>query len=128
MPLTPIEWIVTIFAVIGLIKLIVITTNKQSWWHITKKFYNNPGLFGFIALILAAIVFYYLLQELTIVQIIAVATFVTLLVGFGFVGYSKEVLVLAEKILKKGFSGWTWFYILIWLILLVWALYEIFLI
>jgi len=79
---TPIEWIVTIFAVVGLIKLFVIMVNKKSWWALTKNVYGNPGLTGFVSLVLAAVVLWYLLQELTIVQILAAGVFTVLLIGF----------------------------------------------
>jgi hypothetical protein len=128
MPLTPIEWIVTIFAVLGLIKIIVILVNKEGWWPVVKGAWSRPGLTGAVSLILAAIVLWYLLQELTIVQILAAMAFTALLMVFAFIQYSDELLALAKKILKKKFSGWLWLYIVIWVVLLLWALYEIFLV
>jgi len=126
---TPIEWIVTIFAVVGLIKLVVIMVNKKSWWNLTKGVYGNPRVFGIVFLVLAAIVLFYLLQELTIVQIIAAGVFMVLLMGFAFMTYAKELMALAKKIIyEKKFSGWMWLYIIIWVVLLVWVLYEIFLV
>ena len=127
MPLTAIEWIVTIFAILGIIKFVVIGFNRKKWWPVTKSVYGNPQIFSWVFLILAAVVFYLLIQELTIVQILAVATFFTLLMAFGFTTYSKEILELAQKIMKRGFSFGQWLIILIWTVLLVWALYEIFL-
>ena len=127
MPLTSLEIIVSIFAILGIIKFIVILVRREKWWPVTKSVYGNPAIFRWIFLILAGIVFYLLIQELTIVQILAVAAFIALLMAFGFTTYSKETLELAQKIMKKGFSGWQWFYILIWAVLLLWALYEIFL-
>ena len=125
---TPIEIIAALFAILGLIKLVVILISRKSWWPITKGVYGNPHVSGIVFLVLAAIVLFYLLQELTIVQIIATAVFVSLLMGVGFMSYSKETLALAKKVIDKGFSGWMWLYIIIWLILLLWVFYEIFLV
>ena len=61
------------------------------------------------------------------VQIIATMTFTALLMVIGFMEYSKEFVGMAKKMMKRKFSGWMWFYIVIWLVLLVWALSEIFL-
>ena len=123
---TPIEWIALIFAAVGLIKMIVILVNRESWLSVTRKVYGNPGVWRIVFLILAAIVLWFLIQELTIVQIIAAGAFVTLLIGLAIMSFSKEMLPIAEKILKKGFSGWMWFYIIIWVVLLVWVLWELF--
>ena len=127
MPLTALEWIVTIFAILGIIKFIVILIKKEKWWPITRSVYGNPQIFSWVFLVLAAVIFYFLIQEFTIVEILAVAAFFMLLMAFGFTTYSKEVLELAQKIMKKGFSWGQWLVILIWAVLLLWALYEIFL-
>ena len=127
MSLTSLEWIVTLFAILGITKFIVILVRREKWWPITRGVYGNPQIFRFVFLILAAVVFYFLIQELNIVEILAVATFFALLMAFGFTTYSKEILELAQKIIKKGFSGWQWLVILIWAVLLLWGLYEIFL-
>lgn len=127
---TPIEWIVTVFAALALIKLIVIIVNKEGWWPVVKGVWGkkNRWLTGIIALILAVIVFWFLIQELTIVQIFAVMAFTALFMILGFMQYADDLLTLAKKMLKKRFSGWLWLYVIIWIILTLWALYEVFLI
>jgi hypothetical protein len=122
----PVEWIVTIFAIIGLVKLIAILVNRQKWFNFARKVYSKPTITGVIALVLAAVVFWFLMQQMTIVEIMAVATFVALLTVFGFMTYSEEALALGEKFMEKKFSGGLWLYILIWAVLLLWALWEIF--
>ena len=127
MSLTPIEIIATIFAVFGLLKIIIVLRNKDDWLKITKKIYMNPQNSGLVLIILATLVFYYLIQELTIVQIIAASTFMALLMGIAFLEFSKDLLPLAKKMLNKGISGWLWIYTIIWVVLLLWTLSEIFL-
>jgi hypothetical protein len=123
---SPLETIVFIFIAIALIKIVVILLNKKSWLSVSQKVYKNSKASGPISLILAAIVFYYILQELTIIQIMAVVTFTTLLIAFAFLSYSKDLHQIGKKILSKKFTPGMIFYILIWLALILWALYELF--
>jgi hypothetical protein len=124
---TAIEWIALVLAVLVLVKIIVILVSKKSWLPVTKKVYGSPGIWGFVFLILAAIVFWFLIQELSIVQIVAVGALISLLMGVGIMGYSKDVLPFIDKVLKKSFNGWTWLSIIIWIVLSLWVLWELFL-
>ena len=124
--MTPIEIIAAIFAIVGLIKIIVILINKKNWLPVTKAVYGNSGTSSIIFFILAIIVFYYLIQAFTIVEIVAVVAFISLIMGLAFLQTSKDVLSMANKALNKKFTGWMWIIIIIWLILLVWTLYTLF--
>ena len=56
-------------------------------------------------------------------QIFAVMLFVSLLAALGIAAYSKEVVGLAEKLMKdKKILKKSWFYLLIWIALVVWGL------
>ena len=123
---TSIETIAAIFAIFGLIKLLVIIIDKKSWMPVTRGVYGNPNISAPILLILALIVFYYLIQELNIVQIFAVGCLFSLIMGLGFMSLNKELLSLASKIIKKNFSVWMWVYILVWMAGMIWVLYEVF--
>ena len=74
--------------------------------------------------ILAAVVLYYLLEAgITIVQILAVTVFVSLLLGIGFMKYMDHLL----KLFPKNYTiKDQWFYVLIWVILLLWGIKELF--
>ncbi len=80
-----------------------------------------------IALVLAAIVLYYLvwIEGITIVQIFAVTAFVVLLMAVGIGTYAKEVISMATKMLKKGVLKRAWFYTLIWVVLMIWGIKEL---
>lgn len=123
----PIELIAFIFIIFSLIKIISISISPQSWnRNIVKKLFKNYHLTAFFSFILAIIVLYYLLKELTIVQIIASASFVFLLIAFGISAYHEEILKLSDKIYKdKIILKKSIIYIIIWLILLLWGLKEI---
>src|SRR3989338_10884989 len=102
--LTPIQIIALIFVLLGSIKLIVISLNKNKWLDIISPLYKNSKLTSWIALLLAIVIFYYLIQIMSIVQIMAVMGFTSLFFAFAFMQYSNEVLSLAKKIMNKKFS------------------------
>ena len=45
---SPLEWIVIIFAVVTLIKLIVLIFDRKSWWPVTKAVYGNKAISGIV--------------------------------------------------------------------------------
>ena len=127
MAFTPVEIIALVLIVVSVIKIAVLLVNPGSWMNFAKNLYSKPKAVSTVALILAAIVLFYLLQEMSIVQILAVTAFVILLV---LIGLAKEVGPLIKKyevIIKKG-NLWkeNWLYTLIWIVLLVWGLWELF--
>tara|TARA_Y100000310_G_C20658160_1_gene803143 strand:+ start:414 stop:794 length:381 start_codon:yes stop_codon:yes gene_type:complete len=126
MAFTALEWIVLIFALIGLIKLVVIFVNKKQWLPVIGAVYGNPKVWSFVFLILSGLVFYYLIQELSIVQILAVMAFTSMFIAIAFMQYSNELMGLAKKMLNKKWSEWLWVYVVIWMVLLIWGLMEIF--
>lgn len=122
--MTAIETIAWIFVIIGLVKIVVFAINPKSWMNFAKGVWKTPGL-GIIYLVLAIVVFYYLIDSgLNIIQILAVTAFVGLLMGTQFARYSKETMALAQKLVKNKKDFWTknWLYILIWVILLIMGL------
>jgi len=128
MVFTPVQWIAFLFVTLGLIKLFVIfTRGTKKWMDFVTPLYKNGKRTSWIFLALSMVILYYLLQELSIVQIIATTAFVSFLMAFVFMQYSKEMLSFANKISGKKYSGAMILYILIWIALYLWALKELFL-
>ena len=126
MAFNSVEIIALLDSVLIIVKLLVISFSPRYWLKLTKGLYKSSvGLFV-VELILAVIVFYFLLQSFTIVEIMAVITLGALLTGMTFALYAKEILGLASKILGKGMLKRMWLPILIWLALAVWTLVELF--
>ena len=122
-----IEVIAGILVVVTLIKLVVILVNKDSWLKVTETFYGKGSKRkSWSVLILALIVFYYLIQVFSIVQIMAVTLFVALLIAFGFMQFADDFMPMVRNIYKKDFfKGGMLVYTLIWLALILWAGYEL---
>ncbi len=125
--LTPLEIISLIFAILCLVKLVTIIVNKKIWFdNVANPIYENSNKAQYLFLILAVVVFYFLIQELSIAEIFAVMAFTSFLVGFGFLQYSNEMRVFLRNIYSKKLNKTQCFQIFIWLILILWVLYEIF--
>ena len=116
-----------LLVVIGLIKLFIVSFNTGAWMKVVKFLYRNSVALFIVELILALILFYYVIQQFTIVQIMAVIALGALLTGMTFACYGKETIDWASKILKaKNLLRKAWLPIIIWVILLVWTLLELF--
>ena len=125
--MTPVKVIALVFIVFALVKLLVIWIKPKSWKAFVKKIYAKPIYTKIAALILALVILRYLLQELTIVQIFAAMTFMMALMMLQFASFSKEILELSDQFLKdRKILKKVWLSLSIWIILMGWALYELF--
>ena len=126
MELTSLEVISLIFVSISLVKIAVILINKKSWYNnVALPIYKNPNKVLPILAILTIIVFYFIIKELTFVQIFSVLTFSSLLIALGFLQFSKELTPLIQKISSKKFNFLMIVYILVWLTLCIFVIKEI---
>ncbi len=121
--MTPIEIIALFIIALGLIKIIIILFNPNTWMRFVEWVYSYPKLTQIIAFILAGLTFYYLIQEITLIQIFAVMAFMAFFIMAGIAPYMKTILKDFKKIINKR-NIWKdfWFYTLIWLILLIYGL------
>ena len=125
--MTPIEIIALTFIVFGLIKLVVIWNNPVNWKPVVKGVYGKPVVTMAVALVLGAVILRYLLEELTIVQIFASMTFMMALIMLQFAALGRELTEWCEQFFNdRAMLKRIWFYLIVWLILMGWVLYEIF--
>ncbi|MFC1769180.1 hypothetical protein ACFLZX_05440 [Nanoarchaeota archaeon] len=125
--MSPIEIIALLVAAIGIIKIIILLIKPKAWKKVPDVVFNRPVLTMIVGLILAGLVLYYLLAELSIVQIFAVIAFVMLLVVASYSAYAKEMKSMMGKLLKdrKALKK-AWLIVVVWLALSVWVIIEIF--
>lgn len=126
MAFMPVEILALVLIVLVAIKLVFLFIKPPMWMKVVRFIYSSPFVLLTVELIAAGIALYFLLQELTIVQILAVILLGALLTGIGFAAYGKEVVSWAGKILKKGFLKKAWLPILVWLALIVWGALTLF--
>ncbi len=124
--MTPIEIFALIVAVIAIVKVVVLLVNPKSWMKFAKAIYAQPAASMIVSLLLAAVVLYYLLTELTIVQIFAAVLFTMLLALSSFSAFPKELLEMANKLLEdKSIMKKAWLPTIVWVALIVWVLYAL---
>jgi len=127
MAFTSIEILALILIVVSAIKILFLLINPKGWFKFAKGFWKNTVLARIISLILAVIVFYYLTLTMSVVQILAVTLFVALLFAVGLSGRLGDLMNIYDKQIKSG-KLWAenWLYTVLWLILLVWGVIELF--
>lgn len=121
------EFLALILIVLSAVKLVVLLINPQSWFESVRKLYTNPQITSGVALILALIVLYLLIDSgVTIVEIMAVCLFLALLIVIGIAKYAKSIIDWANQQDMKSILKEQWLYALIWILLLGWGLQAIF--
>jgi len=126
MAFTPVEIIALLFIILGMVKFLVNIFSRKTWYtKVVKPIYVHK-ISGAIIGILAFVCLYYLLQELTIVQIIASMAFTSLVIVLAFSFYWKELQPAVEKMYNKSLSFGLILYAVIWLALMCWALWVMF--
>jgi len=126
MNLTALEVIALILILVSFVKILYLIFNKKAWWNFVGGFYRQSVLMTIIILILAAIVFGYLLTEITIVQLMAALALASLIFTMAFLQYPKEMGEFAQKVYKKKFSVVQIIYVIVWIFISLYALVFIF--
>ena len=125
MAFTPVEIIALIMVILFFVKMLYMYTNPRAWFSFTKYMYSGRAT-TIIALVLGIVIGYYLFQELSIVQVFAVMAFMSALMVIGVTAFSKEIIALADKVLRKKVVQKAWPSTLIWVFLSLWVLWELF--
>ena len=101
MAFSAIEIFALILSFIVLLKLILLVTIPDFLFKLSRKWFKNVKLFQGIILILGAVVLYYLLQTLSIVQIFAVTLFVGALYALILVPYAQKLMKLFKQYIDE---------------------------
>lgn len=121
-----IETIATIIIAIAVIKLLVLSISPEVWYAFARKLYAKPKITSFIALLLAAVVLFFLQRAGTgIIEIFAVMLFVSLLMVVSLARYVKTIIDFYTKKSKKKIWKEHWLDILAWIALLIWGIKEL---
>jgi hypothetical protein len=126
--LNQIEVLALIFIIVGLIKLIVLAYNPRKWMNFAEKIWKRPKTMQSICFVLALVIFFYLTENgITIVQILAIAFFTVMFMAIAIAPEVEELIQKYDARIKRG-NLWKqyWLYTLLWLVLLLWGLKEIF--
>lgn len=126
--MTTIEIIALIGAIIVPVKIIMLLKGQKFWFEtVTEKYWGNAVTTTILSLLAVAVLLFFLLQELTIVQIWAGAVFGMALTSLALAPFSKWMLGVEKKwftetnVFKTG-----WVSLIVWIALIVWVLYSLF--
>ena len=114
----------TIFAIAIVLKLILIISRSNLWVKAAGIMLGNYMRTMVIYLMLSAIVGYYVLTRINIIDVAAVMLFTSLLIGIALAPYSASLLKLPENVMRVG-VGKAWLPMLIWGLLALWVLYAV---
>ncbi len=117
-----IEILAGLLIVLACVKLLVVFVDAKVWLRFAKRIYARPAITSSVALLLAAVVLYLLLQSgLTIVQVLAVTVFVALLLVVGAAPYARALFDWLETQSLPAMLRQQWLYIVIWVLLMAWG-------
>lgn len=122
--MTPIEILATIFAILLLVKLLLIIFSPKTWLNIADTLLKYPIFLTIIYFVAAVIVGYYIFNAFTIVQVTSIIFFAVLLVGIGLIPYSRALIKLRKEVSKNIWKAWL--AIGIWLIIGILTIYSLF--
>ncbi len=116
---------IVIFA--GIIKLIFLVVSPKTWFNFARKVHLRPKVTSLVALVLAAVVLYYLINAgMTIIHIFAVMLFVSLIAVIGISMYADNVIKFYLKKGPEAIFKEQWLLALVWVLLTVWGLIALF--
>jgi len=124
--LSVIKVLAGLLIVLAMVKLIIVLVSPKVWVRFMKRVYAVPFLTSMVALILAALVLYLLLQSgLSIVQVLAVTVFVSLLLVAGGAPFSKQLIDWLETQSLTTILRAQWVYVVVWVGLLAWGAWAL---
>jgi len=127
--MTPIEIIALIVAVIVPVKLIILMKSQKLWFRkVTSNYWVGSGNITMIlSFVVAVVSLFFLLQELTIIQVWATMLFSMALISMALAPFSKYMLEVENKwfsetnTIKKG-----WLATIVWVAISIWVLISLF--
>lgn len=121
------EILALILIAIAAIKLIILIINPDIWYIFIEKLYSKPQFISIIALLLAALVLYLIINSgVTIVEILAVCLFIALLMMVGIAQYAGEIVNWVREKDHIFIMKELWLYTIVWLLLLIWGVQKLF--
>ena len=126
--MTPIEILATIFAILVLVKLLIVAVNPKLWMKGVESIVSNYAFTTIVYVLLTVIIGYIIFKSLSIVQVAAVMLFTSVLIGLTMVPYLDKLLALGKEIVgtRSEMFRRGWLAIVIWAGIAVWTLYAVF--
>ncbi len=123
--MTSLEILALIFAILILVKVLVVLINPKKWMGFATAVWRQGPILTVIYVILTVLTGYYVLDKLTIVDVGAVLLFTSLLMALTAVPYVKKILEIKNGLDDKNLVKKSWLPLLIWVAIAVWIIYAL---
>ena len=124
--MTPIEILAAVFAILTLAKILILAIKPEALLKASEALLNRRDGMTIVCLILSAVVGYYVLTSVDIVEVAAVMLFTSLLMSLFLLPYYNDVLKIKEFFGRRSeMLRRSWWSLLIWIGLAVWVLYAV---
>lgn len=118
------EVLAFVFSVVVLVKFAGLLISPASWMNTAGAMLNHPRACTWIYALLAAVVGYFVLTRMDIVEVVSAMLLTSLLMGVALGPYSRTILRFGKEMAAEGFSR-LWPVMVIWAVIAVWALYAV---
>lgn len=126
MSLNMLEILAGLMIILAVIKIIILYTKPEIWIKGVKKMFVAPQISALIALSLAGVVLFFLLNAgIRLVDILVVTLFISLMMMAGLAPFANELFTWVEKQDLRALLNKMWLYTLVWVVLLIGAVVEI---
>jgi hypothetical protein len=122
--MSPVEIIALITAILMITKALMFFFRPKSWYGFVNNFININGI-RWIYFLVALTVFYFVIQEVSVIQFLAVMIAVAGFYGSVLFGYKRQVKLLVKEAMKDRLKT-NWIQMIIGVILAVWVLISLF--
>ena len=123
--MNPLEIISLIFAIAVIVKFVVFLAIPDLLLKLTTKIAKKTKLINVILVILILVVGYFVLSQLTIIQVIPALWLGSMMFALLFLQYPKKYVTWVKQLMKD--KNKIWFFWVIWLVIAAWVLYVLFL-
>ncbi len=126
--MTALEVLATIFAVLILVKLLMIMVNPKAWLGLAEGMFKMRAEITALYAVLAVVIGYFVFTSLSVVQVAAVMLFTSILIALGMFQYSTAILEIMRRTPTTGPEIFrkNWLTIIIWMTISIWTLYVVF--
>ena len=127
--MTAIEIIALVFIAFSAIKIAVLMIKPTAWYGgPAGKLWSNPVIAYPAIIVIGAVVLWYLLAELTITQVFAAGIFGFLVFMLDLTPYTGKLFGLIQRDAQSGTNilRKSWVGNLVWIVLMILVLWEIF--
>ena len=126
--MTPLEIIALIFAILAIVKMLVLLIDHKKWMKVPDFFVEHARLFGLLYLALAILVGYFLFVEIGVVNLFVAVLFAALIIALTWITDAnalERILAPYKSMTRAEFLKKYWIELVVWFVFAGYVLYVI---